>query len=230
MGRARSWRAATALAIGAVLVGSLTAAQAGPAGATPPGARVDVDSPTVPNPVITGPIQNGIRGGAYNRSRFPLTDGYVEQEFFFQGVARAADGTTAPYKSRILVRRPTDPRHFNGSVVLDWDNVTVPDDTDVGWLPLHLTMMKRGFVYVAVAAQELSIEASPTQRCSVTCDRECFDASVSGHRSRVAGCTTTSTTGPRRRASSRASCRSWPPRTASTASSSRSSGSTARAR
>src|SRR3954452_2767257 len=125
------------------------------------GSQREVYSPTVPNPIVTGPIQGGIRGGAYNRSRFPLTDGYVEQEYFFQGVARAADGSPAPYKSRILVRRPSDPSHFNGSVILDWDNVTVPDDTDVGWLPMHNTIMKRGFVYVAVAAQQLSIEASP---------------------------------------------------------------------
>src|SRR3954471_23141240 len=153
----------------AVVAGLLTAgtALAQPKGdhakpaSRPAGSQPDVDSPTVPNPIVTGPIQNGIRGGAYNRSRFPLTHGYVEQEFFFQGVARQADGTTAPYKSRILVRRPTDPRQFNGSVVLDWDNVTVPDDTDVGWLPLHTTIMDRGFVYVAVAAQRLSIEGSP---------------------------------------------------------------------
>src|SRR3954463_8707229 len=154
-----------ALAVGLITAGSALAASnpdGNPNGNGPAaGSQRDVDSPTVPNPIVTGPIQGGIRGGAYNRSRFPLTDGYVEQEYFFQGVARAADGTTAPYKSRILVRRPSDPSHFNGSVILDWDNVTVPDDTDVGWLPMHNTIMKRGFVYVAVAAQQLSIEASP---------------------------------------------------------------------
>src|SRR3954464_5821961 len=150
-----------ALAVGLITAGSALA-DSNPNGNGPAaGSQRDVDSPTVPNPIVTGPIQGGIRGGAYNRSRFPLTDGYVEQEYFFQGVARAADGTTAPYKSRILVRRPSDPSHFNGSVVLDWDNVTVPDDTDVGWLPMHTTIMDRGFVYVAVAAQELSIEKSP---------------------------------------------------------------------
>src|SRR3954469_21687628 len=141
---------AGALAVGLVTAGSALAdSGSGSTGNGPAaGSQRDVDSPTVPNPIVTGPIQGGIRGGAYNRSRFPLTDGYVQQEYFFQGVARAADGTTAPYKSRILVRRPSDPSHFNGSVVLDWDNVTVPDDTDVGWLPMHNTIMKRGFVYV----------------------------------------------------------------------------------
>src|SRR3954449_13567979 len=150
-----------ALAVGLITAGSALA-DSNPNGNGPAaGSQRDVDSPAVPNPIVTGPIQGGIRGGAYNRSRFPLTDGYVEQEYFFQGVAREADGTTAPYKSRILVRRPSDPSHFNGSVILDGDNVTVPDDTDVGWLPMHNTIMKRGFVYVAVAAQELSIEKSP---------------------------------------------------------------------
>src|SRR3954464_1939952 len=159
-------RTTRALVAGALAIGLFTAGSAladgtsngnGPAA----GSQRDVDSPTVPNPIVTGPIQGGIRGGAYNRSRFPLTHGYVEEEYFFQGVARAADGTTAPYKSRILVRRPSDPSHFNGSVVLDLDNVTVPPAHDVGWLPMHNTIMKRGFVYVAVAAQRLSIEASP---------------------------------------------------------------------
>src|SRR4051794_33847629 len=154
----------------AVLAGMLTAGtalakpkdkQPPPPAPRPAGSQPDADSATVPNPIVTGPIQNGIRGGAYNRSRFPLVNGYVEQEFFYEGTARAADGTTAPYKSRILVRRPSDPAKFNGSVVLDWDNVTVPDDTDVGWLPMHTTIMERGLVYVAVAAQRLSIEASP---------------------------------------------------------------------
>src|SRR5438128_30935 len=132
--RRLSSRAVIAATVATALLGAGTAFASphqAPA-ARPAGAVPDADSPTVPNPIVTGPIQHGIRGGAYNRSRFPLTDGYVEQEFFFQGVARAADGTTALYKSRILVRRPSDPKHFNGSVVLDWDNVTVPDDTDVG--------------------------------------------------------------------------------------------------
>jgi hypothetical protein len=159
---------AAATAVGVVAAGGALAAKGGPSPTAGPGrngaaagSQADVDSPTVPNPIVTGPIQGGIRGGAYNRSRFPLTNGFVEEEYFFEGVARADDGTTAPYKSRILVRRPSNPDHFNGSVVMDWTNVTVPDDTDVGWLPMHSTLMKRGFVYVAVAAQRLAIEASP---------------------------------------------------------------------
>ncbi len=90
----------------------------------------------------------------------PLTNGYVEQEFFFQGTAR--DATRRPRRrtrpgSWCAGRR--DPKALQRSVVLDWTNVTVPDDTDVGWLPMHTTLMTRGFAYVAVAAQRLAIEA-----------------------------------------------------------------------
>src|SRR3954466_11180048 len=131
---------AAALAVGLITAGSALA-DSNPNGNGPAaGSQRDVDSPTVPNPIVTGPIQGGIRGGAYNRSRFPLTDGYVEQEYFFQGVARAADGTTAPYKSRILVRRPSDPSHFNGSGGPPRDKLTLPAATDVGWLPMHNTI------------------------------------------------------------------------------------------
>src|SRR3954453_21629315 len=114
-------RAVTAVAIPAGLLTAGSALADGSDNGSGPaaGSQRDVDSPTVPNPIVTGPIQDGIRGGAYNRSRFPLTQHYIEQEFFFQGVARAADGTTAQYKTRILVRRPADEyaSEFNGSVI-----------------------------------------------------------------------------------------------------------------
>lgn len=122
-------------------------------------------SDTVPMPEVEGPIDGGIRTGEpYATSMVELTDGYVEEEFFIAGTARGhgtSDGGEADYKTRILVRRPTDPKDFNGTVVLDWTNVTVPDDTDAGWIPMHPTIMERGFVYVSVAAQRLGVEVSP---------------------------------------------------------------------
>ena len=139
-------------------------ASAGPAGWTPPKGPVR-PSPVVSDPVVSGPVTGGIRTGKpYNttEAHIPLVNGYVEEEFFFGGTASSGpEGSTAAYQSRILVRRPSDPKRFNGTVVLDWDNVTVPDDTDVNWQPMHATVMQRGFVYVAVAAQRLSVEASP---------------------------------------------------------------------
>jgi hypothetical protein len=151
--------ARTALLLTAVLVATGCAVAAAD---DPPPRPPLQPSAAVADPVVTGPVTGGVRTGKpYNTSQVPLTHGYVEEEFFFEGTASDGAGATAPYKSRILVRRPADAKHFNGSVVLDWTNVTVPDDTDVNWQPMHPVIMNRGFVYVAVAAQRLAIEASP---------------------------------------------------------------------
>jgi hypothetical protein len=69
--------------------------------------------------------------------------GYAEQEFLVEGTARsftltgerAADGrwsvkedATAPYVTRILVRRPVDPARFSGTVAVEWNNVSAGMD------------------------------------------------------------------------------------------------------
>src|SRR5262245_19345069 len=66
---------------------------------------------------------------------------YVEEEFYISGTAnryRIVDvmGTAQlidggfPYKSRILVRRPKHAHDFNGTVVVEWYNVTAGQDID----------------------------------------------------------------------------------------------------
>lgn len=121
-------------------------------------------SDRVPQPEVTGPTgDEGIRTGEpYGTTLIEMDKGWIEEEFFFEGTATAIDGDTADYKTRILVRRPADPKEFNGTVVLDWNNVTVPTDRDVAWSPTHRTLMDRGFAYVAVGAQRLGIEGAPT--------------------------------------------------------------------
>lgn len=143
-----------ALTLGAVVTGM------------PDAATAVQPSPTVASPTVEGPIPHGVgirTGKPYRTSLVPLFNGYVEEEFFFRGTAASTPtgDRNTPYASRILVRRPADPNVFNGTVLVDWTNVTVPDDTDVSWLPMHRTIMTRGFVYVSVAAQLLAIEASP---------------------------------------------------------------------
>src|SRR5438552_2673774 len=64
----------------------------------------------VPNPVVWGPIQGGIRGFPANASTYPLSGpgyDYTENEYFFSGTATdLANGETAPYVTRMLVRMP----------------------------------------------------------------------------------------------------------------------------
>jgi len=77
----------------------------------------------VPNPVVSGPITGGVRGTALMASYFDLgTWGYLEQEFFTEGTATAYAAnpqTSAPYKTRVIVRRPVDPQRFNGTVYVE---------------------------------------------------------------------------------------------------------------
>jgi Alpha/beta hydrolase domain len=117
-------------------------------------------------PITTGHIiepESGGSGGA-------LPPGYVEQEFFASGQATAfratatpADGrwtvvpsTTAPYQTRIVVRRPADPKRFNGTVVVEWLNVSAGESSP-DWDYLNPALTAAGFAYVGVSAQALGV-------------------------------------------------------------------------
>lgn len=144
-----------------------------PTGSTPGAAAVGrpVNRPTTP----TGPVPavHPITGGA-GRPNAPapaklLADsGYVEEEYEFSGDATAyrATGTwtedgmwsaepagTAPYASRVLVRRPTDPATFNGTVLVEWMNVTAGADVAVDFGYTNEELLDEGAIYVGVTAQ-----------------------------------------------------------------------------
>ena len=103
--------------------------------------------------------------------------GYERREYFFRGTANAytseeplsADGhwsvqpsgETAQYKSRMVVYRPTDPEKFNGTVIVEWMNVSSSVDTPTEWIMLHTELMRKGYAYVAVSAQYVGIEGGP---------------------------------------------------------------------
>ena len=82
--------------------------------------------------------------------------GYHMQEFFISGTAKTYTkaATTAPYKTRILVMAPNDPARFNGTVLVEWENVTAqaPAEADMTWLNYY--MLRKGYAYVAVSAQK----------------------------------------------------------------------------
>ncbi len=124
-------------------------------------------------PSITGPITGGHRGypfAAYADDLGAL--GYVEEEFFIEGEATryhpvgelTPDGKwtvepngAAPYRTRLLVRRPKIPAPFNGTVVMEWTNVSV------GWELTTLGTISRdiyrdGFVFVAASCQRIGLE------------------------------------------------------------------------
>jgi hypothetical protein len=101
--------------------------------------------------------------------------GYVGEEFLFSGTASAyvAEGelgpdghwttradATAPYVARFFVRRPIDPATFNGTVHVEWLNVTGGADNAVSWKYGHVEMLRSGTAYVGVAAQQVGSTAA----------------------------------------------------------------------
>lgn len=120
---------------------------------------------TVAVPQITGPIGDaGLRGHPLWDSFYSLADlGYDEQEYFVSGTAHAADdpADTAPYTTRIIVRRPLEPAKFNGTVILDWVNVTAQFENAVDTLEAHQLFIRDGYAFVHVSAQAAGVCCLP---------------------------------------------------------------------
>jgi len=146
----------------AVLLG-LTAARLAPA--------------AVPSPTLEGPITSP--GSAFIASTaFDLTEvGYTQQEYFISGIATGytsaspltpdgkwtvTAGSTAPYKTRILVYRPINPQKFKGTVVVEWLNVSGGVDAAPDWVTAHTELIREGAAWVGVSAQVVGVEGGPS--------------------------------------------------------------------
>ena len=90
--------------------------------------------------------------------------GYVEQEFYVSGLANRYRitnplGTAAvidggwSYNTRMLVRRPIRQEDFNGTVVVEWYNVTLGEDVDFMFSAMYEHLLGAGYAYVALSAQ-----------------------------------------------------------------------------
>ena len=138
-----------------------------------PEARAAVPAPEVVGPIpATAPPGDPSRDYPFFASDDGLErDGYVEREYFLDGTATAyaANGTTTatvqstghPYRTRIVVRRPAAARDFNGTVILEWYNVSNQYDQEVDWLQTHEHLVREGYAWVGVSAQRAGIH-SPT--------------------------------------------------------------------
>jgi hypothetical protein len=129
--------AACALMLSVGLIGSSPIAQA------------DAGSPTVSGPVTVG---NGVPVLPGNTAFDLASVGYAQSEFFVEGTASAyspssplmTDGrwsvavsSEAAYTTRIVVNRPVRPRDFNGTVVVEWLNVSGGADAAPDWIHMH---------------------------------------------------------------------------------------------
>ncbi|MCZ7531266.1 MAG: alpha/beta hydrolase domain-containing protein [Acidimicrobiia bacterium] len=152
-----------ARAVAALLIGVVVVSCGGPDGESG-------------NSTVTGPVTGGSHGFPATSAPVDLAaDGYVEEEFFLEGTATSyepsgtwsADGvwpvvehSSAPYKTRLLVRRPTDPDRFNGTVVVEWFNVTSNIDLDPDFGFASEEILREGYAWVGVTAQAVGITST----------------------------------------------------------------------
>lgn len=123
-------------------------------------------NPPDPMARVEGPVEGGQRTGKpWNASRVdPSEFGYVEEEYLLSGVASNLGPDPvqfSPYTTRMLVLRPADMRGFNGTVVMEWTNVSGQVDASVLWALMHRYAAPNGYVFAAVAAQKAGVDGGP---------------------------------------------------------------------
>ena len=99
--------------------------------------------------------------------------GYTLEEFFLESTATryepagpaGADGYwqvtpagQAPFATRLVVCRPSDPGVFTGTVILEWLNVSAGFDAPAHWMLTHRQVVRAGWAWVGVSAQRAGIE------------------------------------------------------------------------
>ena len=70
------------------------------------------------------------------------------------------DRCDASYTTRIAVYRPVNPRRFNGTVIVEWLNVSGGTDDSPDWTLSHNQLVREGFAWVGVSAQQVGVDSA----------------------------------------------------------------------
>ncbi len=92
--------------------------------------------------------------------------GYAASEFFVSGTAAsyAGEGASgeADYTTRIVALTPVDSSKFNGTVLVEWLNVSGGIDTPAVWMMAHREIARAGYAVVAVSTQKVGVDGGVT--------------------------------------------------------------------
>ncbi len=99
--------------------------------------------------------------------------GYLAEEFFVTGTAssyspeaelrpdgqwRVTPSGAADFTTRVVMLTPADQAQFNGTVLVEWLNVSGGIDAPAVWMMAHREMLRAGYAYVAVSAQKVGVD------------------------------------------------------------------------
>jgi Alpha/beta hydrolase domain len=167
---ARGPAAAVALAI--VLLTATACSTGSPSGSSDSGAPVS--RPAGPAATFSGPITGGKGIDLLTPGKPQSTPALVESEYFASGTATSYTASATPssgqwslhpatsagYRTRVVVRLPRNPKAFNGTVVVEWLNVSAGSDTDPDYAYAAAEFARSGYAYVGVSAQQAGIDGS----------------------------------------------------------------------
>lgn len=177
--RSRHGRMMGAAAAAILLAGLVVAVHPARAAQSPAAAPArHLPKPSASDPAVSGPVTGGNGAIVLASTAFPLSQvGYEQSEFFLSGKASAYEpvkplttdgkwsvtaipGANKSYTTRAVVYRPADPRRFNGTVLVEWLNVSGGLDDAPDWTFAHDEMIRDGFAWVGISAQALGVTAT----------------------------------------------------------------------
>ncbi len=134
------------------------------------GDLAQVNVPAAALSPVPGPVTGAMARSAVDLTRF----GYAEREFYATGSGHRYRGAVTgaqtsaevidggwDYKTRVLVRWPSATR-FNGTLVVEWLNVTTGQDVDFAWAESHEYLLREGYAVAEVSAQLVGVERLKT--------------------------------------------------------------------
>ena len=132
-------------------------------------------------PSVVGPIpvtENSYPFNAASRQFAPInlaSYGYIEEEFFVSGLANVYEWyhsdtslatvrtPDAPYTTRILMRRPTNPKLFSGNVIVELFNWAGNYDNPWGgWAESHDYFLAHGDAWVGITIRPSAVTGLKT--------------------------------------------------------------------
>ena len=100
--------------------------------------------------------------------------GYTAREFYAEGLANRYTGATPntfttatvldgghPYRTRVMVRYPK-PHKFNGTLAVEWTNVTIGVDFEFAAAEASEYLLREGYAVAVVSAQRVGVERLKT--------------------------------------------------------------------
>jgi hypothetical protein len=136
--------------------------------------RHTVEPAVTPLPAVRGPIAVTSTSWPFAAADHSVTprdlskDGYIEEEYFISGQANVYDWPAlgklisiarGPYTTRILVRRPKDPAHFSGTVIVEALNPSIRYDAAIMWAESQNYFIRSGHAYVGVTVKPVAVES-----------------------------------------------------------------------